>query len=211
MKLKVCGLNDVSNIKKVVQLQPDFIGFIFYERSSRNCTVSSNVIKTLNLGATRKVGVFVNEPIANLLQIVNDCGLDYVQLHGGESAEYCNEVKNSGVKIIKAFSVDESFDMDVTNEFQFCDYLLFDTKGENPGGNGMQFNWDILQNYKGEVPFILSGGLELKHSNSLREIRNVYPLLSVLDINSKFEIEPGLKKIDLVEEFINEIKMNKHV
>ena len=211
MKIKVCGLNNVANVKEVVQLQPGFIGFVFYDKSSRNCTVASNFVRDLKLGRTKKVGVFVNEPKDKLLRTVNDFGLDYVQLHGGESVAYCEELIASGLKLIKAFSIDDSFDMNDTNAFQFCDYLLFDTKGKNPGGNGTQFNWEVLNNYKGAVPFILSGGLELKHLSSLQEISQSYPLLSVLDINSKFEIKPGLKNIDLVGEFINEINMNKHV
>lgn len=211
MKIKVCGLNDIANVNDVLQLQPDFIGFIFYNKSSRNCTITNNAVGELNVGLTKKVGVFVNEVKDVVLEIVNNCDLDYVQLHGGESLTYCKELSSAGIKIIKAFSVDDSFDMNETNEFQFCDYLLFDTKGENAGGNGIQFNWDILKNYKGTVPFVLSGGLELSHTDSLLALSKTLPLLSVLDINSKFEIDPGLKDIDLVEEFINDIKMNKHV
>ena len=211
MKIKVCGLNDVANVTEVLQLQPNFMGFIFYDKSARNCTIANNVVRELKLGKTKKVGVFVNETREKLLQTVNDFGLDYVQLHGGESVAYCKELVASGLKLIKAFSIDDSFDMNDTNAFQFCDYLLFDTKGKNPGGNGTQFNWGVLNKYKGAVPFILSGGLELKHLSSLQEISQSYPLLSVLDINSKFEIKPGLKNIDLVGEFINGINMNKHV
>ncbi len=211
MKVKVCGLNDVANIKEVVQLQPNFIGFIFYGKSPRNCTMDGNAVRDLKLGTTKKVGVFVSEPKDKLLRTVNDFGLDYVQLHGGESVAYCKDLIAAGLKLIKVFSVGDSFDMNDTNAFQCCDYLLFDTKGKKLGGNGVQFNWDILNNYTGTVPFILSGGLELKHLSSLKEISQSYPLLSGLDINSKFEIKPGLKSIDLVGEFINGINMNKHV
>ena len=211
MKIKVCGLNDVANVTEVLQLQPNFMGFIFYDKSSRNCTVASDFVRDLKLGTTKKVGVFVNETREKLQRTVNDFGLDYVQLHGGESVPYCKELIASGLKLIKVFSIDDSFDMNDTDAFQFCDYLLFDTKGKNPGGNGTQFNWEVLNKYKGAVPFILSGGLELKHLSSLQEISQSYPLLSVLDINSKFEIKPGLKNIDLVGEFINGINMNKHV
>ena len=211
MKIKVCGLNDVVNVTEVVQLQPNFIGFIFYDKSPRNCTMASPVVRDLKLNGTKKVGVFVNEPKDKLLRTVNEFGLDYVQLHGGESVAYCKALITAGLKLIKVFSIDDSFDMNDTSAFQFCDYLLFDTKGKNPGGNGTQFNWDMLNKYKGNIPFILSGGLELMHLSSLQEISQSYPLLSVLDINSKFEIKPGLKNIDLVGEFINGINMNKHV
>ena len=211
MKIKVCGLNDVGNVTEVVQLQPNFIGFIFYDKSPRNCSVASNFVRDLKVDTTKKVGVFVSEPKDKLLRTVNNFGLDYVQLHGGESVDYCRALKTAGLRIIKVFSIDDSFDMNDTNAFQFCDYLLFDTKGKKPGGNGKQFNWEVLNKYKGAVPFILSGGLELKHLSSLQEISQSYPLLSVLDINSKFEIKPGLKNIDLVGEFINGINMNKHV
>ena len=211
MKVKVCGLNDVSNVTEVLQLQPNFMGFIFYDKSPRNCTMASNVVRDLKLGTTKKVGVFVNESKDKLLRTVNDFGLDYVQLHGGESVAYCEALIAAGLKQIKVFSVGDSFDMNDTNAFQFCDYLLFDAKGKKPGGNGVQFNWEVLNTYKGAVPFILSGGLELKHLSFLQEISQSYPLLSGLDINSKFEIKPGLKNIDLVGEFINGINMNKHV
>ena len=173
--------------------------------------MAGNAVRDLKLGTTKKVGVFVNESKDKLLRTVNDFGLDYVQLHGGESVAYCEALIAAGLKLIKVFSVGDSFDMNDTNAFQFCDYLLFDTKGKNPGGNGTQFNWGVLNKYKGAVPFILSGGLELKHLSSLQGIGQSYPLLSVLDINSKFEIKPGLKNIDLVGEFINGINMNKHV
>jgi phosphoribosylanthranilate isomerase len=211
MKVKVCGLNDVSNVTEVLQLQPSFIGFIFYDKSPRNCTMAAPVVRDLKLNGTKKVGVFVNEPKDKLLRTVNEFGLDYVQLHGGEPVAYCKALITAGLKLIKVFSIDDSFDMNDTSAFQFCDYLLFDTKGKNPGGNGTQFNWDMLNKYKGNIPFILSGGLELMHLSSLQEISQSYPLLSVLDINSKFEIKPGLKNIDLVGEFINGINMNKHV
>jgi len=211
MKIKVCGLNEVANSKEVLQLQPDFIGFIFYDKSLRNCTIAKDVVKVLKVNTVKKVGVFVNKSIENVLRIVKDFGLDYVQLHGGESVEYCKQIKDEGIKIIKAFSVDDSFDMDETNPFEFCDYFLFDTKGENPGGNGVQFDWDVLKKYKGKTPFILSGGIELQHSKPIKGLIDELPLLAVLDINSKFEIKPGLKRIDMVEEFINEFKMNKHV
>ena len=205
MKVKVCGLNDVANVAEVVQLQPSFIGFIFYGKSPRNCTIAANIVRDLKLSGTKKVGVFVNEPKDKLLQTVDDFGLDFVQLHGGESVTYCEALVTAGLKLIKVFSIDDSFDMNDTNAFQFCDYLLFDTKGKNPGGNGTQFNWDILNKYEGNVPFILSGGLELMHLSSFQEIDQIYPLLSGVDINSKFEVHPGIKHIDLVEEFINGI------
>ena len=105
MKVKVCGLNDVSNITEVLELQPNFMGFIFYDKSARNCTIANNVVRELKLGKTKKVGVFVNEKREKLLQTVNDFGLDYVQLHGGESAVYCKELIASGLKLIKAFSI----------------------------------------------------------------------------------------------------------
>jgi len=211
MKLKVCGLNNVSNIKEVVKLQPDFVGFIFHKASKRNCVVPSDFVKKLNTAKTKKVGVFVNEPIDFVLRIVNSFGLDYVQLHGDEGVAYCKELKNKGVKIIKVFSVDVSFNMNQTADFQFCDYILFDTKGDLPGGNGFQFNWKILECYTGSVPIILSGGIDLSHSSVIKKMSREIPHLSVVDVNSKFESEPGLKKIEMVKSFMNEIKNKKYV
>ena len=148
-----------------------FIGFIFYNKSKRFVSDFPQVEIPLYI---KKVGVFVNETAENILEIVKNHNLDYVQLHGDETPAFCsklakNEEVNAGflesfqLGVIKAFSVDEDFDFSIIEEFeQYCDYFIFDTKGENYGGNGVKFNWEILKNYKGNTPLIhqcLIGGL----------------------------------------------------
>ena len=128
-----------------------------------------------------------------------------VQLHGHETPEYCKQIKDSGITVFKAFSVDESFDFAILQAYSgFCDYFLFDTKGQLPGGTGQKFNWQLLENYKGDIPFFLSGGID---SNDLEAVLNFrHPQLFGIDINSGFEISPALKDVEKVKSFISGIR-----
>ncbi|NEW78556.1 MAG: phosphoribosylanthranilate isomerase, partial [Gelidibacter sp.] len=157
----------------------------------------------------KKVGVFVNETIDEVLKKVVDYQLDCVQLHGNESIEYCqilrhSELVSESFEIIKAFSVDDEFDFSKINKYQRdCDYFLFDTKGKNHGGNGIKFNWELLQKYSGKTPFLLSGGIT---KNEVEEIKKLkHPAFFGIDINSGFELEPGLKNIKEIKEFKNRL------
>jgi phosphoribosylanthranilate isomerase len=208
MKLKVCGMRESANLQSLIALEPDFIGFIFYNKSKRFVSDFPQVEIPLYI---KKVGVFVNETAENILEIVKNHNLDYVQLHGDETPAFCsklakNEEVNAGflesfqLGVIKAFSVDEDFDFSIIEEFeQYCDYFIFDTKGENYGGNGVKFNWEILKNYKGNTPFLLSGGISKIDSIEINKIN--YKTFVGIDVNSGFELKPGLKNIEDIKEF----------
>lgn len=212
MKIKVCGMRDSNNILELIKLKPDFVGFIFYNKSRRFVAEFTQIKFPEKI---KKVGVFVNENINKVLEKAKKHQLDFVQLHGDETPEYCHQLKLSyskrgqnEIQIIKAFSVDEVFDFSQTNLYKTnCNYFLFDTKGENYGGNGIKFNWEILQNYEGETPYFLSGGIGLEDKDELmsflqrKEAENCY----AIDVNSKFEYSPGIKNIEKLKEFKNNL------
>lgn len=201
MKLKVCGMRDSQNIRELLKLQPDYMGFIFFEKSPRN--VGNDLDAQLLLSfpkTTQKVGVFVNEPLDSLRATVRKYKLDYVQLHGDESVEYVGELYADGIKVIKVFSVgNEAFDFSLLKPYKsFVDFFLFDTKGKERGGNGVTFDWKVLEAYDQSVPFLLSGGIDLENIAKLDELKGMN--LHAIDVNSKFELEPGLKDIERVRE-----------
>jgi len=212
MKLKVCGMRDADNISELLKIQPDFIGFIFYENSLRNVVDFPfvEIPKTI-----KKVGVFVSDWVGDVIEIANKYELDCVQLHGGtETVGYCREVRkrdgiiNKNIEIIKVFSVDDDFDFEVTKEFEeVCDYFLFDTKGKYHGGNGEKFSWKILSNYSGTKPYLLSGGISLTDVNSLNDFfkTEASKYCIGLDVNSGFEIDIALKNVEELRNFKNNL------
>ena len=219
MKIKVCGMRDAENISELIKLKPDFIGFIFYNKSKRLVTDFPQIEFPEGI---KKIGVFVNASINEVIEKVDLNNLEGVQLHGNETPEYCEQLKsklnnqgrienlnssigNYQIEIIKAFSVDKDFDFEDTLPYQkMCNYLLFDTKGKNYGGNGMKFNWDILKNYSGKIPFLLSGGITKKDVEEIKKMN--HKAFIGIDINSGFEIKPGLKNITYIKEFKNKLK-----
>jgi len=195
MKLKICGMKNPENIIEASKLLPDFMGFIFWEKSARY--FDDNIPKLPE--SIQKVGVFVNETIENVVDKIQKYQLQIVQLHGNESAEYCSELKKQNIKIIKVFSIANDFDFEDLKPFEtVADYFLFDTKGKLPGGNGTKFNWKILQNYPSKRPFFLSGGIGIDEINNIKNLN--LPIFAI-DINSKFETEPGLKNVALIKHF----------
>ena len=211
MKLKVCGMKYNDNIISVAQLQPDYMGFIFYEKSPRNFVGNMPEIPK----SIKKVGVFVNASLEEVIDKVNTHGLQAVQLHGEETPEFCiklryslapkrRDIAGSHPDIIKVFSIKDEFDFEVLRPYEtVCDYFLFDTKGKNPGGNGYTFNWNVLENYPSTKPYFLSGGIGLESKDKLDIFfkSNASQYCEVLDINSRFEIEPALKDIEKLKEF----------
>ncbi|MNS70594.1 N-(5'-phosphoribosyl)anthranilate isomerase [compost metagenome] len=198
MKLKICGMKYPDNILEVGSLLPDYMGFIFWEKSARYFDGDMpNLPKSI-----RKVGVFVNESIPIILEKIAKYNLQAIQLHGQESVAFCQDLKsqiNDAIEIIKVFSVDDTFDFDVLKPFEtVCDYFLFDTKGKLPGGNGTTFDWKVLANYTSNKPFFLSGGIGLEEMDAVNEILKTDLPIYAIDVNSKFEIEPGLKNINHV-------------
>lgn len=201
MKIKVCGMRDKENISSLLALKPDYIGFIFYAQSKRFVADFPQIEIP---SSVKKVGVFVDERIDEIVEKTLKYNLDFVQLHGNETSEFCEKLAAKNIKIIKAFSVDENFYFSETKPFEKCVSLfLFDTKGNNYGGNGIKFNWKLLQNYSGKTSFLLSGGISKNDSEKIKKFK--HPAFLGIDINSGFELEPGLKNIKEIEEFKNRL------
>lgn len=208
MKIKVCGINDLEQLIELNKLKIDYTGMIFYAASQRSMLhhLEGKKIKELNL-PVQKVGVFVNDPVEEVLRQVSEYGLDLVQLHGDETAVYCNQISDH-VKLIKAFRVGETqteIDRMVKEFEEVCDYYLFD-KGSMGiyGGTGKKFNWEVLKNAEINKPFFLSGGIEYEDIEALEHFH--HPFFYGIDINSRFEISPGIKDMKKVEAFVNEIR-----
>jgi phosphoribosylanthranilate isomerase len=205
MKIKVCGMKYPENIKAIQKLKPDFIGFIFYEKSPR--LVDEELLRKIDTTDKKisTVGVFVNASITEITKKVNDFSFDYVQLHGNESAEFVKELNEEGIQIIKAFQIDENFNWNLLTSYQdSVNYFLFDTPTKNYGGSGKKFNWETLNNYTQTKPFFLSGGIGI---NDIQEIKTLKsPLLFGIDVNSKFETAPGEKDEELIKTMINQIR-----
>lgn len=199
MKLKICGMKYPENILEVGALLPDYMGFIFWEKSAR---YFDGEIPKLPI-SIKKTGVFVNASLAEILEKVEKYDLKAVQLHGQETVNFCSDLKEKStysIEIIKVFSILDTFDFETLKPFEsVCDYFLFDTKGKLPGGNGTTFNWQVLENYPSTKPFFLSGGIGVEELNLVKQILKTNLPLYAIDINSKFEIEPGLKNINLIK------------
>jgi phosphoribosylanthranilate isomerase len=203
-KLKVCGMKYTDNIKAVAALKPDYMGFIFYEESKRFVGYLDDEVTGKLPSSIKKVGVFVNEVIEDILELHDKYHFDYVQLHGDESAEFCMEMKNF-IPVIKAFSIEQNFDFKTLKNYKkSCDYFLFDTKSENYGGSGKRFDWSLLKKYDNEVPIFLSGGISLEDAAEINKLKGIN--IQAIDINSRFEKGPGLKDLILIKEFMNRLK-----
>ena len=200
VKLKICGMKEIENITEISALQPDYLGFIFWEKSKRNMTLDA--IPELP-ETTKKVGVFVDASIQEIATKINQYQLDIIQLHGNESVIFCKNVKKFSVEVIKVFSIDSNFNFSVVKEYVFAvDYFLFDTKGKLPGGNGITFDWNVLENYHFNVPYFLSGGIGTTEIDGLKEFLKSPAANKCygIDVNSRFEKKPGIK---------NKIKLQK--
>ena len=207
MKLKVCGMKYPDNVSAVAALAPDYMGFIFYKPSKRYCaeTLSPDFVKALPASII-KTGVFVNESLEEVLRICAAYGFKAVQLHGHETPDFCLSCKKAGLEVIKVFHVGETMDWLILEPYKkVADYFLFDTKTPEYGGSGNRFNWKILKEYDNEIPLFLSGGVDeriLEEFNTLKNV-NIY----ALDINSRFELEPGLKDIERIATFAESLKL----
>ncbi|MDA8758448.1 phosphoribosylanthranilate isomerase [Flavobacteriaceae bacterium] len=187
-----------DNIAALSDLAPDYMGFIFWENSKR---FVNNPTPDLP-ASIKKTGVFVDASPAYITDMVKHHQLQAVQLHGEESPNFCQKLNALGLEIIKAFAVDASFDFSVLEAYEtVCNYFLFDTKGPLPGGNGNRFDWSVLRNYPSAKPFFLSGGIGPGDQNAIASIINLNLPLYAIDINSQFEIEPGLKNIEIIKQF----------
>ena len=200
MKIKVCGLKWPENIEQVIRLSPDYLGFIFYEKSPRYMvdTLNPEWVRQLETTA-RKIGVFVNESNERIKHFAEVYGLDGVQLHGHETPEDCQLMKDQGLSVIKVFHIGQQMEwLSLAPYIGKVDYFLFDTLGKSYGGSGKKFNWRVLEDYPFEVPYFLSGGIGLEDMANWQQTYDFEPF--ALDVNSRFEIEPGVKDISKLRE-----------
>jgi phosphoribosylanthranilate isomerase len=209
INIKVCGMCDPANVKEIAEVKPDFMGFIFFQHSPRYVGEKPDISLFRNIPPEiKKVGVFVNEDINRIVDIANYSQADIVQLHGSESVDYCMRIRSTGLKIIKVFNIGLSLDKEALKPYlQVCDYFLFDTKADMPGGSGMKFNWSILDGYTLDKPYFLSGGIGPDDAGIIKAAENSG--LIAVDINSRFEISTGIKDAALIKTFINELNNNK--
>lgn len=204
VRLKVCGMRDKSNILAVARLKPDYMGFIFYRKSKR--FVGAGFTLPVDFPSdVQKVGVFVNEPVVNILEWVKKLPLDLVQLHGDEPPADCRELKTVGVKVIKVFSIGNEFDFGALDPYKkVVDYFMFDTKGPDYGGTGTRFDWKILEKYDQSIPFFLGGGLSSSNVERVSMLKGMN--LHAVDVNSGVEVEPGLKDVAMVKQLMRTLE-----
>lgn len=196
-----------ENIVSVAALKPDFLGFIFYDKSPR---YFSNTLPSIPKNI-KKVGVFVNASLESIEKSINVFSLDCIQLHGDETPAFCKQFRklHPDLELWKVFSIDNSFTFKDTIPFENCvTHFLLDTKGEKKGGNGVKFNWDLLKSYTSKTPFILSGGIGLNDLKSIKSLLKKRLPLYAIDLNSKFELKPGEKDVEMLKAFIKGLKNN---
>jgi phosphoribosylanthranilate isomerase len=206
IRVKVCGMNNPGNVKEISELRPDIMGFVFFAGSPRyvGSEPEMELFSSVPPGI-KKAGVFYNEDYHKILDLSILTGLDMIQLHGNESSTACLQIKSSGLSVVKAFSIDTDFHFESLNRYMpSCDYFLFDTKSEKPGGSGKKFAWKKLEEFNLDKPFFLSGGISPDDAAEIKSICNRG--LFAVDINSRFETLPGIKDAVRVKTFINELK-----
>lgn len=205
LRIKVCGMREPDNIREVSDLLPDYLGFIFHPGSKRYAGELAPDIRAEIPAFVKKVGVFVDEDEEKLAGICSSYGIGTVQLHGDESSEYCKKLAENGLRIIKVFHIGDALDtVGMLPYTESCSYFMFDTDTEAYGGSGEQFDWGLLKDYTLDVPFFLSGGIGV---GDVEKIRNLaHPMFFGADINSRFEISPGVKDAGMCERFINAIR-----
>ena len=204
MLIKVCGLTNLENITQVMSLGVDMIGLNFYKPSPRFVNMDNFQIEALVNLPTPRVGVFVNETLEEMIDIITKYRLDFVQLHGDESVETAAILKDH-CKVIKVVGVENEDDIKFAEEISDVHCLLFDKKSPLFGGTGLKFNWNLLSLYKGHLPFLLAGGIGINDIEAINNIDNEHFI--GLDLNSKFELSPGLKDVSMIEDF--QKSMNK--
>lgn len=219
MIVKVCGLRDGENIRQVAELGVDWIGMIFWEKSPRNVTMipsHAGILpdRAMDMGdfKAKRVGVFVDEMPQSIITRVVNFKLDLIQLHGKETPTLIRNLRRTldpdirpGIQVIKAISVSCREDIAAYKNYADCvDYFLFDTKCPTVGGSGNQFDWSVLEAYDGDIPFLLSGGIGPDDAERIKAFH--HPKCIGIDLNSRFEIEPALKDINKLKEFLEKVK-----
>jgi phosphoribosylanthranilate isomerase len=201
--IKICGLTYPPNIRQVLALKPDWIGLIFYPPSPRFVKDPGKLdFLDETDPSVRKLGVFVNPKYDEIMEVTTRIHFDGIQLHGRETPEFCQRMRNEGFRVIKSFGISPDFDFNLTHHYaESVDYFLFDTGSPKYGGTGEQFDWDLLYDYEGDTPFLLSGGL----SPDTRVFPD-HPRFAGVDLNSRFETAPGIKDIGKLQQFINQFR-----
>lgn len=193
-------MRDSENIRAIEQTKADLMGFIFHPKSPRFVASLPEYMPKKQ----KRVGVFVNASLEQILAKAQKFSLEYIQLHGDEPPAFCSELKNRGLKVIRALRIANTDDIIRAESYNMADLMIFDTKTELYGGSGKKFNWQLLENYKGCVPFLLSGGIR---SDTFEEIKAFFhPQFAGIDLNSGFEISPALKDVEKLNNFIEKIK-----
>ncbi len=200
-------MGDMVRMHQLAAMPVNMLGFIFYSKSPRYVVGKIDPVEITKLPKhIERVGVFVNAEIDEIHEKAESYFLTAIQLHGNESPELCHELKAEGYTILKAFNIAKENDYEAYAPY--CDYFLFDTPSTQHGGTGQKFDWAMLENYKGNTPFLLSGGIGPDDAEALKQI--VHPKFAGIDINSKFEVEPGIKDMSLIGKFMDEIKHKEH-
>lgn len=198
-------MKDAGNIAQVLKLEPDYMGFIFYKKSPRYVGDDWAGPGKDFPDSTKKVGVFVNEPLQKIRALASRFQFDYLQLHGDETPQYCKELAEEGFAVIKATGISEVKDLQHLNDYQpWVTYFLFDTPSSQFGGTGIPFDWSLLQQYNNEVPVFLSGGLSLDNIKEVHKIKDLN--LTAIDVNSRFETQPGWKDLTMLTRLKNQIE-----
>lgn len=212
-QIKVCGLTQVSQIRELMALKIDFLGFIFYEKSPRFVLNHLGLNDIAKINHHGKVGVFVNKSVEKIVQISEEANLNFIQLHGNESEEYILRLKqrlNENINLINVIRMGNQHPNElqetINKQQSTIDYLLFDTDSKAFGGTGKTFDWNLLSKIEIPLPYFLSGGISLDNAD---DINNLIQKPLALDINSKFEIEPGIKDLEKINKFINHFKSPK--
>ena len=205
VQIKICGMKFPGNITEIAALQPDYLGFIFYDKSPRYVTEKLPKINA----EIKKVGVFVNAEFSEIIQKAKEYQLDFIQLHGEETPELCRKIMSKSLKVIKAFTISNKFNFNFLNNYiDSCNHFLFDTKGAYYGGNGNAFDWQLLKNYHLSKTYFLSGGIGIENSNQIKEfLKTDYAKNCIaIDCNSKLEVAPGLKSTEKVKSLLKTFK-----
>jgi len=210
-------MKHAENIQQVAALQPDYLGFIFYPKSPRNFEGEIPEISD----TIKKTGVFVDAETDFILEKVKKHNFEAIQLHGNESAKYCEELRHQldfacekpekgycalPIEVFKVFGIKDQFDFSILEAYEpYVNFFLFDTKGKEKGGNGYAFDWSVLTGYKSKTPIILSGGIGVAELEKIEKILKTDLPIYALDLNSKFEVSPALKDVELLNDFLTKI------
>ncbi len=206
LQIKVCGLTQLSQIQELISLNTDFLGFIFYKKSPRFVLNHLSLKEISEINHQGKVGVFVNESIEKIVEISEKANLNFIQLHGDENENFIRKLRKNikkNVKLIKVFRIGETFNFQFSIFNSLVDYFLFDTDSKAFGGTGKTFDWQILNGIEISKPYFLSGGIS---SENIHQLSTINQQPTVLDINSKFETEPGIKDLEKIKTFKSLLK-----